>query len=115
MTNTQPVPTGVAKTEPATLVGMITALVSAVIALAVAYGVDIDDSQSTAIMGLIAVLAPIIAAIVTRSRVYSPASTQKVANDAAQTGDATIPPPPANGAQPSKSAKRAEAVRQYRE
>ena len=92
--NPQPVPTGITKTEPATLIGMITGIVSAVIALAVAYGVDIGEDQTAAIMGLVAVLAPIIAGIVTRSKVYPEASVQRIANEVSVTGDATIAPPP---------------------
>lgn len=96
MPTTKPVPTGVTSKEPAALVGMITGLVSAVIALAIAYGVDISDDQQAAIMGLVAALAPIIAGIVTRSKVYSPSTTQSLVNKAAATQDATIPKPPAN-------------------
>lgn len=93
--NLQDVPTGAMKEEPALSVGSITAAVTAVIALLVAYGFDISDQQQTAILGVVAVLAPVIAAAVTRSKVYSEASTQKAANKAAVTGDATIPAPPA--------------------
>lgn len=95
--NPQPVPTGVAKTEPAGLVGTITAGVTAVLALLVAYGFDVSQEQQVAILGVVAVIAPVIAAIVTRSRVYSPSTTQTLANEAAVTGNATIAPPPGNG------------------
>lgn len=88
-------PTGVSKTEPAAMVASITAAVTAVLALLVAYGFDISQEQQVAILGVAAVLAPVIAGIVTRSKVYSPATTQKLANEAAVTGDAQIQPPPA--------------------
>lgn len=68
---------------------------TAVLALLVAYGFDISQEQQVAILGIAAVLAPVIAGIVTRSKVYSPATTQKLANEAAVTGDAQIQPPPA--------------------
>lgn len=89
------VPTGAAKTEPAALVATITGAVTAGIALLVAYGFDISNEQQVAILGVVAVLAPVIAGFATRSRVYSPASAQKAANEAAVTGNATIAPPPA--------------------
>lgn len=95
--NPQPVPTGITQTEPARLVGSITAGVTAVIALLVAYGFDISQEQQVAILGVVAVLAPIVAALITREQVYSPATTARIANEAAVTGDATISPPPANG------------------
>lgn len=90
-----PPPTGASNTEPARVVGSITAGVTAVIALLVAYGFDISNEQQVAILGVVAVLAPVIAALITREQVYSPATTQRIANKAAQTGDATIDPPPA--------------------
>lgn len=93
--NVQAVPTGAMKTEPVISVGSITAAVTAVIALLVAYGFDISGDQQTAILGIVAVLAPMIAMAFTRGKVYSPASAQKAANEAAVTQDATIAPPPA--------------------
>lgn len=89
------VPTGAGQTEPAALVATITGAVTAGIALLVAYGFDISNEQQVAILGVVAVLAPVIAGIVTRGKVYSPASAQKAANEAAVTGNATIAPPPA--------------------
>ena len=89
------VPKGIAQTEPANLVATITAAVTAVIALLVAYGFDISTEQQVAILGVVAVLAPVVAGIVTRSKVYSPASTAKIANESAVTGTANVPAPPA--------------------
>lgn len=74
--------------EPAALVGTITAFVAALISLLVAFGLDLTPEQRDALLGLTAVLAPIIAAIVIRSKVWSPASTQAVADQAAQSGRA---------------------------
>lgn len=91
----KPVPTGITATEPALSVGTITAAVTAVIGLLVAFGIDLTQDQQVAILGMAAVIAPAIVAIITRAKVYSPASTQKISNDSALTGDATIPKPPA--------------------
>lgn len=93
--NVQDVPTGAMKTEPAISVASITAAVTAIIALLVAYGFDISGEQQTALLGVVAVIGPVIVGIVTRSKVYSEASAQKAANTAAVTGDATLTPPPA--------------------
>tara|TARA_R100000655_G_C2995376_1_gene193653 strand:+ start:1624 stop:1827 length:204 start_codon:yes stop_codon:yes gene_type:complete len=56
------------KSEPAVVNGIVAAA-AAVIALLVAFGLDLDDTQQAAILGVVAVLAPIVAAIVTRSKV----------------------------------------------
>lgn len=59
------------KSEAAITVGTVTAAVTAVIALLVAYGVDMTQDQQTAIMGLVAVLAPFFVGILTRPHVFS--------------------------------------------
>lgn len=74
------------KTEPAAIIGGITAFVTAVLALLVAYGVDISQTQQTAILGLVAVVAPLIAALAIRFKVWSPASVQEVKRDAYRAG-----------------------------
>lgn len=88
-------PTGVAKTEPAAMVASMTAAATAILALLVAYGFDVSPEQQAAILGVVAVVAPVVAGLIIRSKVYSPATTQKLANEAAVTGDATIAGPPA--------------------
>ena len=92
--NPKPVPTGITNTEPALSTGSITAAVTAILALLVAYGFDISQEQQVAILGVVAVIAPIVVAVITRSQVFSPASTARIANEAAVTGDATIGKPP---------------------
>lgn len=93
----QAIPTGAKNTEPATLTGTITAAAGAVITLLVAFGLNLSEEQSVAIMGVVIIAAPIIQGIVTRGQVYSPSTVQRIANQAVETGDATIDPPPANG------------------
>jgi hypothetical protein len=68
------------KTEAAQIVAYITSAVSAGIALFVAFGPDLTDDQTAAILGATAVLAPIIAGLITRSQVYSQASVEGIAN-----------------------------------
>lgn len=67
--------------EPAAIVGTITALVSALLVFAKAFGVNLTDDQQEAIRGLVAVVAPLIAAFVIRALVVSPeAAGEAVAN-----------------------------------
>lgn len=55
--------------EPLWTVSGITAAATAVIALLVSFGLDLSADQQTAILGVIAVLAPVIVALVTRGKV----------------------------------------------
>lgn len=57
------------KNEPALKVGTITAIVSALLALAAAFGLNLSADQTAAIVGAVAVLAPIVAAWFTRGQV----------------------------------------------
>ncbi len=64
--------------QPAAIVGTITAAVAAVIALVVAFGIDLTPDQQAAILSVAAVAAPLIAALFIRLRVWSPASHEAV-------------------------------------
>lgn len=55
--------------EPLVTVASITAGVAAIIALLVSFGVPVTPEQQTAILGVVAVVAPIIVAIVARGSV----------------------------------------------
>lgn len=57
------------RNEPAITVASITALVAALIGLLVAFGVELTDDQQKSILALVAVAGPVIAGIVTRSKV----------------------------------------------
>lgn len=57
--------------EPAISIGSISALVSAVLALVVVLGVSLPDGFEAALIGVIAAAGPIIAGIITRSKVWS--------------------------------------------
>lgn len=63
------------KREPAITVGTISAAVAAIIGLAVAFGAPITEDQQIAILGVVAAVGPIIAAVVIR-RFVSPAASQ---------------------------------------
>ncbi|NBE80298.1 hypothetical protein [Micromonospora rubida] len=68
-----------APSEPLLSVGTITAAVTAVIALLTAYGLPVSDGQQSAILGVVAVLAPLVVAAIARGRVWSPATVARVA------------------------------------
>lgn len=65
-------------TEPLFTVGTITAAVTAVLALLVAFGLDLSDGQKQAILGVVAVAAPFIVTAWGRRRVYAPATVAKL-------------------------------------
>ena len=92
--NPQPVPTGVTNTEPALTWGGIVAAIAAALVVAKAFGLPLSEEQESAVLQFLAVLGPIITAVVIRQSVFSPASTVKIANEAAVTGDANVPDPP---------------------
>lgn len=64
--------------EPLWTVGGITAAVTAVLALAVAFGLDLSTEQEAAILGVVAVVAPLIVTVIGRGRVYSPATVARL-------------------------------------
>lgn len=57
------------KNEPVVTVASITALVAAVLALLVAFGLPLSNDEQQAILGLAAVVAPLVAALVARRKV----------------------------------------------
>ncbi|GAB3817598.1 hypothetical protein [Micromonospora zhanjiangensis] len=67
-----------APSEPLVSVGAITAGVTAVLALLIAFGLNISDGQQSAILGVVAVVAPLVAALAGRSRVWSPATVARL-------------------------------------
>lgn len=57
------------KNEPLVTRATITAVVTAALALLVAFGVDLSTAKQTAIIGAVAVAAPLVVALVTRHKV----------------------------------------------
>lgn len=74
--------------DPSSLFGSIGAVVGAVIALLVAFGVVLTEDQTAAILGLVAVLSPIVTAYAIRRKAYSPATHFREVEEAA------LKPPP---------------------
>lgn len=63
--------------EPAVTVGTITAVVSALLTLLAAFGLNLSADQTAAVVGVVAVLAPLVAAFITRRKVTPVAATEK--------------------------------------
>lgn len=57
------------KNEPAITVASITAGFTAVLALLAAFGLPLSDEQTAAILGVVAVIAPLVVGFVTRPQV----------------------------------------------
>lgn len=51
---------------------------TAVLALVAAFGLNLSEDQRTAILGVVAVVAPLAVALIGRSRVYSPATVARL-------------------------------------
>ncbi|WP_369069996.1 hypothetical protein [Kineococcus terrestris] len=71
--------------EPLVTAAGISAAVAAVIALLVAFGIDLTEEQTAAILGVVAVLAPIAVAAAARGKVTP------TANPRADDGTALAP------------------------
>jgi hypothetical protein len=56
-------------TEPLITVAALTALVAAIIACLVAFGVDLTEDQQKAVLGLVAVVAPLVVGFIARRKV----------------------------------------------
>ncbi|MEU8220920.1 hypothetical protein AB0C47_34830 [Micromonospora taraxaci] len=65
-------------TEPLVTVGAITAAVTAVLGLLVAFGLPISDDQQARILGVIAVAAPFVVTFWGRRQVYAPATVTRL-------------------------------------
>lgn len=72
--------------EPLVTVGTIVAITTAIIAVLVSFTVPINDAQQTAIIGMVAVIAPFIVAFFGRSRVFSPRTVVRLLREQAQRG-----------------------------
>lgn len=57
------------KTEPSVIAGTATAVVTAALALLVSFGLGLTDDQQKAILGFVAVVAPLVGAFIVRSKV----------------------------------------------
>lgn len=77
-----PVPDPGAPAEPLISVGGLTAGAVALLALLVSFGVDLSDEQTTAILAAVAVVAPLLVALIGRTKVFSPYTTGRMVRKA---------------------------------
>lgn len=59
----------VTEREPSVVIGLVTTAVAAVLALLVAFGIDVTAEQQVAILGVIAGVGPLLAGILIRRKV----------------------------------------------
>lgn len=77
------------KREPLLTIAGVTAGVTATITLLVSFGVNVTDEQQIAILSIVAVGAPVLVAVVGRTKVYSPATVAELEEAAAEPALAT--------------------------
>ena len=63
--------------EPAIIIGGVTAVIEAIIALVVALGLDLSPEVQASLMGLVAVVGTLAATLWTRESVYAPDTYQR--------------------------------------
>lgn len=86
--------------EPAFWIGLIVTLVLGVVRTLAGEGLISDaatgqvEGALQAVAQLLELLAPLLAGLLIRQNVYSPATTQKIADRAAATGNTNIGDPP---------------------
>lgn len=74
---TPPVPGPYAPTEPVLTAATVVTVVTALLAAAVAFGLPVTDDQQAALLGAVAVVAPVILAIIARNRAWAPATVRQ--------------------------------------
>jgi len=73
------------KQEPAIGIGLITTAVTSVLALLIAFGIDLTTNQQLAVLGIIAGVGPLVAAVFTRGRVFAPANVAAAVTSSGRT------------------------------
>lgn len=84
------------KREPLITIGAIGSAIAAFIVLMQSFGIPITDAQSEAIQDFVVIAVPVIIGLIGRQFVYSPESVDRITRDAAQSGKANVPRPPAS-------------------
>lgn len=62
--------------EPLLSTGSVVAVVTGILAVLVAFGLNISDDLRGAILTIVGVLAPIVVALIGRTKVFSPATVR---------------------------------------
>lgn len=70
------VPPPGAPKEPLLNVGVVITLCTAILGALASWGMKISDDQQAAILAIVGILAPIVVAVIGRTKVWSPASVR---------------------------------------
>lgn len=65
------------RTDPSGLFGSIVTALGAILALVVAFGVEIDETQREAILGTAVALGPLVTALLIRRHAWAPATVDR--------------------------------------
>jgi len=87
--------TNILRTEPAVVISTVTAVLTALIGVGLAFGLDISKERQDALLAAVGPLVGVILLMgpVIRTFVYSPNSTDKLVNSATQKEAAGETPP----------------------
>lgn len=80
------------RTDPSALFGSIVTAIGAILALLVAFGVDLTETQREAILGTAVALGPLVTALLIRRHAYAPATVERRVRAAQQASNATEEP-----------------------
>jgi len=86
------------KKEPLTIIGSIGAAIGAFIVLMQSFGIPITAEQLDAIQNFVMVAGPLVLMLIGRQFVWSPASAEKIKNEAYEAG---LPPTEPNPEMPA--------------
>lgn len=64
--------------DPSGLVGQVGAAVGALLALLIAFGIDLTEAQVTAILGVVATFGPLAIAYLIRRKAYAPDTVERI-------------------------------------
>jgi hypothetical protein len=73
-----PIPPADAPAEPLLTVGTVASAVVALLGLLVAFGLKLSDRQQSVVLGVVAVVVPVVVGVIARRKVFSPATVAKM-------------------------------------
>ena len=76
--------------EPAVIIGAIIALVSSLLALVTAFGLDLTQEQTGAAMAFVGAVLALVQGLTTRQQVYAPATVDELQANARAASDEVL-------------------------
>ncbi len=92
---TPPVPGPGAPAEPVLSAASVVTVATAILAALVAFGLPVDANQQAALLGAIAVVAPVILGLIARSKAWAPRTVRQTVQ--AEVAKVTRTQPPTGG------------------